>query len=120
MLDRIERLGARPQLAGAVGKKCQSVSYGKTHLPEVTKPDLDALVDQVFSVVSKHAGPDIVKDVQEGLKDFRAEAGVELSDLLEAGGRGIFAVFGMYDFPYSLWRFRFLRPVIRPDFTTTC
>ncbi len=74
-------------------------TFAVAHL-DVTKLDLDAFVDQVSSVVSKHAGPGIVKDVQEGLKDFRAEVGVELSNLREAGVRDIFAVFSMYDFPY--------------------
>ena len=74
-------------------------TFAVAHL-DVTKLDLDAFIDQAFSMVSKHAGPDIVKDVQEGLKDFRAEAGVELSALHEAGVRDIFAVFSMYDFPY--------------------
>lgn len=74
-------------------------TFAVAHL-DVTKLDLDAFVDQVSSMVSKHAGPEIVKDVQEGLPKFRAEAGAELSNLHEAGVRDVFAVFSMYDFPY--------------------
>ena len=74
-------------------------TFAVAHL-DVTKLDLDAFVDQVFSVWSEHAGPETVKEVQEGLKEFRAEAGAELSNLLEAGVRDVFAVFSMYDFPY--------------------
>ena len=91
--------GASTGLDQVLGPCIDDQTFAVAHL-DVTKLDLDAFVDKVSSMVSKHAGPEIVKDVQEGLKDFRAEAGVELSDLLEAGGRDIFAVFSMYDFPY--------------------
>lgn len=74
-------------------------TFAVAHL-DVTKLDLDAIADQVFSVMSKHGGPEMVKDVQEGREKFQAEAGAELSRLLDAGGRDIFAVFSMYDFPY--------------------
>ena len=91
--------GASTGLDQVLGPCIDDQTFAVAHL-DVTKLDLDAFVDKVSSMVSKHAGPEIVKDVQEGLKDFRAEAGVDLSDLLEAGGRDIFAVFSMYDFPY--------------------
>ena len=74
-------------------------TFAVIHL-DVTKLDLDAFVDRVLSTVSEHAGPHTAKDIQANLKDFRAEAGAELSGLLKAGGRDIFAVFSMYDFPY--------------------
>jgi len=91
--------GASTGLDQVLGPCIDDQTFAVAHL-DVTKLDLDAFVDQVFSVWSKHVGPDTVKDVQEGLKDFRAEAGAELSNLHEAGVRDVFAVFSMYDFPY--------------------
>jgi len=66
----------------------------------VAKLDFDACVDQAQSLVIENAGPNIVKHLQAGLNDFRAEVGTELSSLLKVGVRDIFAVFSMYDFPY--------------------
>ncbi len=65
---------------------------------DVEKLDIDALVARALGLGGKHAGPDAVKSMQNGLKDFKSEAGAE--DFLKAGGRDIFAVFSMYDFPY--------------------
>ena len=67
---------------------------------DVEKLDLDAFVGRALGLVGKHAGPDAVKSMQNGLKDFQSEAGAEARDFLKAGGRDIFAVFSMYDFPY--------------------
>jgi prepilin-type processing-associated H-X9-DG protein len=74
-------------------------TYAVAHL-DVAKLDLDAFVDYVLSRVNKHAEPDADKQAQANLKKFRAEAGAELTALLEAGGRDVFVVFSMYDFPY--------------------
>jgi prepilin-type processing-associated H-X9-DG protein len=74
-------------------------TFAVAHL-DVAKLDLDAFVDQALSLVSEHAGPNSAKLLQANLNDFRAKAGPELSGLLKAGGRNIFVVFSMYDFPY--------------------
>ncbi|MCP4260996.1 MAG: DUF1559 domain-containing protein [Planctomycetes bacterium] len=67
---------------------------------DVEKLNLDAFVGKALSVVNDHAGPDIAKQEQGNLKNFQAMAGAQLNDLLKAGGRDIFVVFSMYDFPY--------------------
>ncbi len=67
---------------------------------DVEKLDLDAFVDRALGLVGKHAGPESVKSMQGGLKEFQSEAGALVKDFLKAGGRDIFAVFSMYDFPY--------------------
>ncbi len=67
---------------------------------DVEKLDIDAFVDRALGLVGKHAGPDSVKSMKGGLKDFQSEAGARAKDFLKAGGRDIFAVFSMYDFPY--------------------
>lgn len=74
-------------------------TFAVAHL-DITKLDLDAFVGQALSLVSKHAGSDIAKHVQDNLKNFQAQAGAQLNDLLKAGGRDVFVVFSMYDFPY--------------------
>ncbi|MHC4431964.1 MAG: hypothetical protein ACYTBS_09000 [Planctomycetota bacterium] len=65
---------------------------------DVEKLDIDAFVARALDLAGKNAGPDAAKSMQNGLKDFKSEAGAE--DFLKAGGRDIFAVFSMYDFPY--------------------
>jgi prepilin-type processing-associated H-X9-DG protein len=91
--------GASTGLIQVLGPCLDDQTFAVAHL-DVTRLDLDAFVDKVASVWSEHAGPDTANDIHAGLKDFRAEAGAELTGLKEAGGRDIFAVFSMYDFPY--------------------
>ncbi len=91
--------GASTGLILVLGPCLDDQTFAVAHL-DVTRLDLDAFVDKVASVMSEHAGPDKANDIHAGLKDFRAEAGAELTGLKEAGGRDIFAVFSMYDFPY--------------------
>ncbi|NOR67537.1 MAG: hypothetical protein GQ528_09290 [Woeseiaceae bacterium] len=67
---------------------------------DVEKLDLDALVGRALDLVGKHAGPDVAKSMQRHLKDRQVKAGAEAKDFLKAGGRDIFLVFSMYDFPY--------------------
>ena len=67
---------------------------------DITKLDLDAFVNKALSLVNEYAGPDTAKQEQDNLKNFQAMAGAQLNDLLKAGGRDVFAVFSMYDFPY--------------------
>ena len=67
---------------------------------DVEKLNLDAFVGKALSVVNDHAGPDIAKQEEGNLKNFQAMAGARLNDLLKAGGKDIFVVFSMYDFPY--------------------
>jgi len=74
-------------------------TFAVAHL-DVTKLDSDALVGRAIRLASKHAKPDVAKDIQNHLKDFQSRAGAETNDFLKAGGRDIFAVFSMYDFPY--------------------
>jgi len=91
--------GASTGLIQVLGPCLDDQTFAVAHL-DVTRLDLDAFVDKVASVWSEHTGPDTANDIHAGLKDFRAEAGAELTGLKEAGGRDIFAVFSMYDFPY--------------------
>jgi len=70
---------------------------------DITKLDLDAFVDKFLSLVSKPADPNIAKHVQpnqDELRDFKSQVGAQLNDLQKAGGKDIFVVFSMYDFPY--------------------
>ncbi|HUU20150.1 MAG TPA: H-X9-DG-CTERM domain-containing protein [Sedimentisphaerales bacterium] len=67
---------------------------------DITKLNLDAFVGQALSAVSEHSGPDTAKHLQDSLKNFQDLAGAQLNDLLKAGGRDVFVVFSMYDFPY--------------------
>lgn len=67
---------------------------------DVEKLDIDAFVERALGLVSKHAGTDSVKGMQRDLKEFQSGAGTAAKDFLKAGGRDIFAVFSMYDFPY--------------------
>jgi len=55
-------------------------TFAVAHL-NVAKLDLDAFVDKAQSLVSEHAGPDVAKRLQANLRDFRAQAGPELSGL---------------------------------------
>ena len=77
-------------------------TFAVAHL-DITKVDLDAYVDRFLSLVSKHADPNIAKHVQpnqDELRDFKSQVGAQLNDLQKAGGKDIFVVFSMYDFPY--------------------
>jgi prepilin-type processing-associated H-X9-DG protein len=67
---------------------------------DITKLDLDAFVNKALSLVNEYSGPDTAKQEQDNLKNFQVMAGAQLNDLLKAGGRDVFAVFSMYDFPY--------------------
>ena len=74
-------------------------TFAVIHL-EMTRLDVDVLVDYAVGQMSKYAGPDVAKHVEAELKNFRTIAGAKLDGLAEAGVRDIFAVFSMYDFPY--------------------
>ena len=74
-------------------------TFAVVHL-DLTRFDVDALVDYAVGQMNKHAGPDMAKHAEFGLKKFREHAGARLNSLAEAGGRDIFAVFSMYDIPY--------------------
>jgi hypothetical protein len=67
---------------------------------DVEKLDLDALIGRALGLVSKHAGPDVAKSMQSHLKEVQLNAGAQAKDFLKAGGRDVFMVFSMYDFPY--------------------
>ena len=67
---------------------------------DVTKLDLDAFVNQALSLVNEHVGPNAAKQVKADLKNFQTEAGAQLNGLRKAGGKDIFVVFSMYDFPH--------------------
>ena len=67
---------------------------------DVEKLDLDAFIGRALGLVSKHARPEVAKSMQSHLKEFQLNAGAQAKDFLKAGGRDIFVVFSMYDFPY--------------------
>jgi prepilin-type processing-associated H-X9-DG protein len=91
--------GASTEPAQVLGPCLDDQSFAVVHL-DVEKLDIDAFVGRALSLVSEHIGPDTAKHLQESLKNFQAQAGAQLNDLLKAGGRDIFVVFSMYDFPY--------------------
>jgi len=73
-------------------------TFAVAHL-DLTKLDVDVLVDYAIGQVRKHAGPDVAKHAEADLSKFRTGAGAKLGGLAKAGARDIFVVFSMYDFP---------------------
>jgi len=67
---------------------------------DVTRLDLDALIDKALGMVSEHMGEDSAKLAHADLDDFRSQASAQLRDLLQAGGKDVLLLFSMYDFPY--------------------
>ncbi|MHC4300215.1 MAG: hypothetical protein ACYS7Y_23315 [Planctomycetota bacterium] len=74
-------------------------TFAVIHL-DLTKLDMDALVNYAVGQMREHAGSDAARHAEEGLKNFRTVAGEKLDSLAKAGGRDIFMVFSMYDIPY--------------------
>lgn len=91
--------GASTGLDQFLGPYIDDQTFAVAHL-DITKLNLDAFVGQALSLISEHAGSDTAKHLQDNLKNFQAQASEQLNDLLKAGGRDIFVVFSMYDFPY--------------------
>jgi prepilin-type processing-associated H-X9-DG protein len=91
--------GASKEPAQVLGPCIDDQAFAVVHL-DLEKLNLDAFVNQALGLVSEHTGPDTAKHIQDNLKNFQAQAGAQLNDLLKAGGRDIFMVFSMYDFPY--------------------
>jgi prepilin-type processing-associated H-X9-DG protein len=91
--------GASTELDQILGPCIDDQAFAVIHL-DLEKLNLDAFVNQALGLVSEHAEPDTAKHIQDNLKNFQAQAGAQLNDLLKAGGRDIFVVFSMYDFPY--------------------
>ncbi|HUU17205.1 MAG TPA: hypothetical protein VMW72_08655 [Sedimentisphaerales bacterium] len=91
--------GASTGLDQVLGPCIDDQAFAVIHL-DLEKLNLDAFVNQALGLVSEHTGPDTAKHLQDNLKNFQAQAGAQLNDLLKAGGRDIFVVFSMYDFPY--------------------
>ena len=67
---------------------------------DISKLDLNAFVGQALNLVREHAEPDTAKHLENSIKNFQAMAGAQLNDFMKAGGRDIFIVFSMYDFPF--------------------
>ena len=94
--------GASTRLDQVLGPCIDDQTFAVAHL-DLEKLDLDAYVDKFLSLVSKPADPNIAKHVQpnqDELRDFKSQVGAQLNDLQKAGGKDIFVVFSMYDFPY--------------------
>ena len=91
--------GASTGLDQVLGPCIDDQAFAVIHL-DLEKLNLDAFVNQALGLVSEHAEPDTAKYIQDNLKNFQAQGGAQLNDLLKAGGRDIFVVFSMYDFPY--------------------
>ncbi len=91
--------GASTELDQVLGPCIDDQTFAVAHL-DVEKVDLDAFIGKALSLVNEYAGPDTAKQEQDNLKNFQAMAGARLNDLQKAGGRDIFLVFSMYDFPY--------------------
>jgi len=92
-------VGASTGLVRILGPCIDDQTFAVVHL-DVEKLDLDAFVGMALSILNEHAGPDAAKQEQENLRNFQAMAGARLNDFQKAGGRDIFLVFSMYDFPY--------------------
>jgi len=91
--------GASTELDQVLGPCIDDQTFAVAHL-DVEKLNLDAFVGQALSLVGEHAASDAAKHLQDNLKNFQAQAGAQLNDLLKAGGRDVFVVFSMYDFPH--------------------
>jgi len=91
--------GASAELEQVVGPCIDDQTFAVAHL-DVEKLDLDAFVGKALSFINEHIDPETAKQEQDNLKNFQAMAGARLNDLQKAGGRDIFLVFSMYDFPY--------------------
>jgi len=91
--------GASTGLDQVLGPCIDDQTFAVAHL-DIEKLDLDAFVGKALSLINEYAGPDAAKQEQDNLKNFQAMAGARLNDLQKAGGRDIFLVFSMYDFPY--------------------
>ena len=91
--------GASTGLAQVLGPCIDDQTFAVARL-DITKLDLDAFFDKFLSLVSKHADPNIAKHVQDDRRDFQSQVGAQLNDLQKAGGKDIFVVFSVYDFPY--------------------
>ena len=91
--------GASTGLDQVLGPCIDEKAFAVIHL-DLEKLNLDDFVNQALSLVSEHTGPDTAKHIQDNLKNFQGQAGAQLNDLLKAGGRDVFMVFSMYDFPY--------------------
>lgn len=83
----------------ALSPSIDDQTFALAHL-DVSKLDLDALIEKVLSMAHEHMGPDAAGQSQADLAQFRAQAGAQLESFLRAGGKEVFAVFSMYDFPY--------------------
>ncbi|MCP4256006.1 MAG: hypothetical protein GY774_00595 [Planctomycetes bacterium] len=91
--------GASTGLDQVLGPCIDDQTFAVAHL-DIEKLDIDAFVGKALSLINEYAGPDAAKQEQDNLKNFQAMAGARLNDLQKAGGRDIFLVFSMYDFPY--------------------
>jgi len=89
--------GASTGLAQVLGPCIDDQTFAVARL-DITKLDLDAFFDKFLSLVS--TDPNIAKHVQDDRRDFQSQVGAQLNDLQKAGGKDIFVVFSVYDFPY--------------------
>ena len=64
------------------------------------KFSLDGLVSQMLDIVSKHSNPDVAREMGKEFKAMQTEVDTRLENFLKAGGRDVFLVFSLYDFPY--------------------
>ena len=64
------------------------------------KFNLDALVSQMLDIVSRHSNPDIAREMEKEFKAVQTKVDTRLENFVKAGGKDIFVVFSLYDFPY--------------------
>ena len=64
------------------------------------KFNLDGLISQMLDIVSEHSNPDVAGEMGKELKNMQTEVDTRVENFIKAGGRDIFIVFSMYDFPY--------------------
>ena len=91
--------GATTEPAEVLRLCIEDQTYAVVHL-DIEKLDLDAFVGRAQKLVNENTSPNIAKQIQSDLKNFQALAGAQKNGFLEAGGKDIFLVFSMYDFPH--------------------
>jgi len=67
---------------------------------DVTRLNIDAIVDKFLSIASDFVGEDDKKMMAEQLGEFRQEAKQRIGKFTKAGVKEIYAVFSLSDFPF--------------------
>jgi len=85
--------------AQAVGPFIDSQTFAVARV-DMTKLNIDAIVDKFLTVASDFIGEDDIKMMPEQLGEFRQEAKQRIEKFTRAGAKEIYAVFSISDFPF--------------------